>query len=187
MKKQHLTYSNIVGTASQKLCLFRLFSIMFYDIVDHLTLYPLYTILREIVSYVYANPIRISWLSYLDGLCKQFHLLMIERLPNYVTPKVHFVTEYPRSIENHGLPILNSCIHFEAKHLYFKQLATRAFNFKNSLLTLSKRHQLRCCLLNKSDSFSYSSSITVGSSKSIEWLKLFYSCATSTNGSYESI
>ncbi len=171
VKKQQLTRSNIAGSASQKLCLFRLFPIVFHDIIDDLTLFPLYTILREIMSYVYANPIRKSWLSYLDGLCKQFHCLMVELLPARVTPKVHFITEYPRSIEIHGLPILNSCIRFEAKHLYFKQISIRAFNFKNPLFTLSKRHQLRHCLLNKSNSFSLSSSPTIRSSKLIEWSK----------------
>ncbi|CAF4009238.1 unnamed protein product, partial [Rotaria sp. Silwood1] len=143
VKKQQITHSNIAGSASQKLCLFRLFPIVFHDIIDDLTLLPLYTILREIISYIYANPLRKSWLSYLDGLCKQFHSLMIEHLPDHVTPKVHFLIEYPRSIETHGLPILNSCIRFEAKHLYFKQIAIRTFNFKNSLLTLYKRHHLR--------------------------------------------
>lgn len=171
IKKQHLTYSNIAGTASQKLCLFRMFPLIFHDVIDRLTLFPIYTILREVISYIYAKPIRKSWLSYLDGLCTQFHCLMIERLPDYVTPKVHLITEYPRSVEKYGLPILNSCIRFEAKHLYFKQLANRTFNFKNPLLTLSKRHQLRQCLLSNSNFFSYSSSITATSSKPIEWSK----------------
>ncbi|CAF4055395.1 unnamed protein product [Rotaria magnacalcarata] len=108
VKKQQLTHSTIAGTASQKLCLFRLFPIIFHDIIGDLTLLPLYTILREIISYIYANPLRESWLPYLDDLCKQFHCLMIEHLPDRVTPKVHFLTEYTRSIEMHGLPILNS-------------------------------------------------------------------------------
>ncbi|CAF1556367.1 unnamed protein product [Rotaria magnacalcarata] len=172
VKRQQLTHSTIAGTASQKRCLFRLFPIIFHDIIDDLTLLPLYTILREIISYIYANPLRKSWLPYLDGLCKQFHCLMIEHLPARVTPKVHFLTEYTRSIEMHGLPILNSCMRFEAKHLYFKQIAIRTFNFKNPLLTLTKRHQLRYCMLNNSNSFCYSSSITVRSSKSIKWSKL---------------
>ncbi|CAF2951760.1 unnamed protein product [Rotaria sp. Silwood2] len=123
VKKQQLTHSNIASSASQKLCLFRLFPLVFHDIIDDLTLLPLYTILREIISYIYSNPLRKSWLSYLDSLCKQFHSLMIEYLPDHAIPKVHFITEYPRSIEMHGLPILNSCIRFEAKHLYFKQIA----------------------------------------------------------------
>lgn len=97
---------------------------------------------------------------------------MIEHLPNSVIPKIHFITEYPRSIEMYGLPILNSCIRFEAKHLYFKQLAVRTFNFKNPLLTLMKRHQLRYCLLNNSNSFSTSLSITARSSKSTERSRL---------------
>jgi hypothetical protein len=172
VKQKHLTHSSIAGSASQKLCFFRLFPIIFYDIIDHLTLFPLYTILREIISYIYANPIRKSWLPYLDGLCKQFHFMMVEYLPDRVTPKVHFITEYPRSIETHGLPVLNSCIRFEAKHLYFKQIAIRSFNFKNPLLTLTKRHQLRQCILNKSYASSSSSSISFRSSKSIEWDKL---------------
>lgn len=172
VKKQHLTYSNIAGSASQKLCFFRLFPIVFYDVIDDLTLLPLYKILREIISYIYANPIRKSWLAYLDELCKQFHSMMIERLPDYVTPKVHFITEYPRSIEKYGLPILNSCIRFEAKHLYFKQIANRTFNFKNPLLTLSKRHQLRRCLLNGSNQSSYLPSMIIRSSKSVDLFEL---------------
>jgi hypothetical protein len=172
VKKQHLTLSNIAGSASQKLCQFQLFPIIFHDIIDNLTLFLLYTILREIISYIYANPISKSWVSYIDGLCKQFQSLMIEHLPDHITPKVHFITEYPRSIETHGLPIMNSCIRFESKHAYFKQVAVRSFNFKNPLITLSKRHQLRHCLLNKSDSCVILSSITSRSSKPIEWFEL---------------
>ena len=171
VKTQHLSNSNITGTASQKLCLFRLFPIIFEDIIDRLSLYPLYTILREIVGDIYGNPIRKSWLSYLDGLCKQFYCLTIERLPDQVTPKVHFITEYPRSIEKHGLHSLNSCIRFEAKHLYFKQLANRTFNFKNPLLTMSKRHQLRNCFLSHSNSF-FSSSLNIRSCKTITLMNL---------------
>ncbi|CAF4312263.1 unnamed protein product, partial [Rotaria sp. Silwood2] len=122
--------------------------------------------------YIYANPLRKSWLSYLNGLCKQFHCLMIEHLPDYVTPKAHFLMEYTRSIEMHGLPILNSGMRFEANHLYFKQIAIRTFNFKNPLLTLAKRYQLRYCMLYNSNSLCYSSSMTVQSSKLIKWSKL---------------
>jgi hypothetical protein len=171
IKKQHLSKSNIIGTASQKLCLFRLLPIIFYDIIDDLSLFNLYIILREIISYLYADVIRKSWLPYLDALCKSFYSLMVERSPDRVIPKVHFLTEYCRSIEKHSLPILNSCIRFESKHQYFKQIANRSFNFKNPLLTLSKRHQLRQCLLNKLESSRFSPSITVHLFKSTEFFK----------------
>ena len=151
--------------------LFKLLPFIFYDIIDDLSLFNLYVILREIISYLYANVIRKSWLPYIDVLCKSLHSLMVERLPDHVTPKLHFLTEYFRSIENHGLPILNSCIRFESKHQYFKQIATRSCNFKNPLLTMSKRHQLRQCLLNKLESSRFSPSITVRSFKSTNVLK----------------
>lgn len=171
IKKKHLTNSNIIGTASQKLCLFRLLPIIFHDVIDYLTLFPLYTMLREIISYLYANVIRKSWLPYIDVLCKSFHSLMVERLPDDITPKLHFITEYCRSIEKHGLPVLNSCIRFESKHQYFKKIANCSLNFKNPLLTMSKRHQLRQCLLNKLESSRFSPSLTVYSSRPVALFK----------------
>jgi hypothetical protein len=150
IQQQHLAKLNIIGTASQRLCLLRLLPIIFYDIIDDLALFNLYTILREIISYLYADIIRKSWLPYIDALCKSFYSLMVERLPNHVRPKVHFLTEYCR---------------------YFKQIATRSFNFKNPLLTMFKRHQLRECLLNKLESSRSSPSITVHSYKSVEIFK----------------
>ncbi|CAF3060653.1 unnamed protein product [Rotaria sp. Silwood2] len=93
---------------------------------------------------------------------------MVERLPDHVTPKVHFLTEYCRLIENHGLPVLNTCIRFESKHQYFKQFVNRGLNFKNPLLTMFKRHQLRQCFLNKIESSHVSSSTTVHSFKSVD-------------------
>ncbi|CAF1358549.1 unnamed protein product [Adineta ricciae] len=172
VKKQNIKYSNIAGSASQRLCLFRLFPLIFHEYIDDLSLFPVFTLLREILSYVYANPIRNSWLPYLDGLCKEFYSLMIELLPDYVTPKCHFITEYARSIEKHGLPILNSCIRFESKHQYFKQLANRSFNFRNPLLTLMKRPQFRHCMLNTAQLSAYSCLTMIRSSKTIDFSKL---------------
>ncbi|CAF3951307.1 unnamed protein product [Rotaria sp. Silwood1] len=150
--------------------------------------------LREIISYLYADVIRKSWLPYLDALCKSFYSLMVERLSDHVIPKVHFLTEYCRSIEKHGLPILNSCIRFESKHQYFKQIVNRSLNFKNPLLTMSKRHQLRKCLLNKLESSRFSASITVHSFKSTEFFKfsipiqrLLHKDVSQTDSIYESL
>ncbi|CAF2929519.1 unnamed protein product [Rotaria sp. Silwood2] len=47
----------------------------------------------------------------------------------------------------YGPSIRHWCMRFEAKHQIFKQLAVKSNNFKNILYTLSKRHQLRQCLL----------------------------------------
>jgi hypothetical protein len=73
--------------------------------------------------------------------------MMLEMLPNKVTPKVHYVTEYTRIIEENGPPIKYWCMRYEGAHLYFKRVAMQSYNFKNISKTLAKRQQLRQCFL----------------------------------------
>ena len=61
--------------------------------------------------------------------------------------KIHFTTEYWRIIGANGPATHFWCMRYEAKYIYFKQLAIRSFNFKNPAFTLAKRHQLRQCLI----------------------------------------
>ncbi|CAF3969966.1 unnamed protein product [Rotaria sordida] len=52
IRTKHLRKNHIVGSASQKLCLFKLMPIIFYDIIDQLTnTLDIYTCLHEIISY----------------------------------------------------------------------------------------------------------------------------------------
>lgn len=148
IRAKHLTNNHIVGSASQKLCLFKLMPIIFCDIVDELTnTLEIYICLREIISYAYAPRFRKSWLPYFHSLTIRFQSLMVYHLPELIIPKVHFVTEYPRIIGANGPATHFWCMRYEGKHLYFKQLAIRSFNFKNPAFTLVKRHQLRQCLM----------------------------------------
>jgi hypothetical protein len=146
-RKKHLYKGKMVGTASQKLALFKLFPIIFHDIFDQLDTKEVYICLREIISHIYACPFRKSWLSYLQSLTIRFHCLMVHLLPDFVTPKVHFITDYPKQIEMNGPSIRHWCMRFESKHRIFKQLAMKSNNFKNILYTLTKRYQLHQCLL----------------------------------------
>ncbi|CAF3390963.1 unnamed protein product [Rotaria sp. Silwood2] len=145
--KKHLNKGKIVGTASQKMCLFKLFPIVFHDIIDQLDTKEIYICLREIISHVYASPFPKSWLPYLHHLTVRFQSLMVHLLPNFIISKVHFITHYAKQVEMYGPPIRYWCMRFESKHQIFKQLAVKSNNFKNILYTLSKRHQLRQCLL----------------------------------------
>ncbi|CAF0906141.1 unnamed protein product [Didymodactylos carnosus] len=151
---KHLANGHIVGSASQKMCIFKLIPIILHDILDRPgdTL-DIYVCLRKIISILYCTKMRRSWLPYLATLTTRFQSLMVNRLPNNVIPKVHFVTEYPCLIAMNGPPTGYDCDRFEGKHLYFKQLAIRSFSFKNPPLTLAKRHQLRQCLLLSNKSF----------------------------------
>jgi hypothetical protein len=148
IRAKHLTNDHITGSASQKLCLFKLMPIIFYDIIDQLSnTLDIYICLREIISYTYSTRFRKSWLPYLHSLTIRFQSLMVNRLPDVTISKIHFVTEYSRTIGANGPATHFWCMRFEAKHSYFKQLATRSFNFKNPPFTLAKRHQLRQCLM----------------------------------------
>ncbi|CAF1086027.1 unnamed protein product [Adineta steineri] len=147
LRKKHLKKGKIVGTASQKMLFFKLFPIIFYDLIDQLETKEIYICLREIVSLVFACPFRKSWLSYLHSLCIRFQCLMVHLLPHMVTPKIHFVTDYAKQIEMNGPAIRHWCMRFESKHQIFKRLAVKSNNFKNILYTLSKRNQLHQCLL----------------------------------------
>ncbi|CAF1322994.1 unnamed protein product [Adineta steineri] len=147
LRKKHLNKGKIVGTASQKMLFFKLFPIIFHDLIDQLETKEIYICLREIVNLVFACPFRKSWLSYLHSLCIRFQCLMVHLLPHMVTPKIHFVTDYAKQIEMNGPAIRHWCMRFESKHQIFKRLAVKSNNFKNILYTLSKRNQLHQCLL----------------------------------------
>lgn len=130
LKKKHLNKGKVVGTASQKMLLFKLFPIIFHDIIDQLETKEVYICLREIISLVFACPFRKSWLAYLYSLTINFQCLMIHLLPHLVIPKVHFITYYAKQIEMNGPAIRHWCMRFEVKHQVFKQLAVKSNNLK---------------------------------------------------------
>lgn len=52
---------------------------------------------------------------------------------------------YPRLLMAYGPLIPVSCLRFEAKHQYFKNIAGTSCNLKNIAKTLARRHQMRQC------------------------------------------
>ncbi|CAF4863872.1 unnamed protein product [Rotaria socialis] len=69
---KHLNNDCITRIASQKFCLFRLF-IMLSDIVDHLQLFKIYLISRELLDMVLALPQRKNWIPFMETLAINFH------------------------------------------------------------------------------------------------------------------
>jgi hypothetical protein len=144
---KHLNNDRIVGSAAQKYCLFRLFPIIFWDIVEYLKSFKIYLILRELLDMVLALPQRKSWLPFMETLSISFQSMMLDFNPDKLIPKVHFVTEYPKLSEENGPPIKYWCMRYGDAHLYFKRIAMEAYNFKNIPKTLAQRQQLRQCFL----------------------------------------
>ncbi|CAF4340442.1 unnamed protein product [Rotaria sp. Silwood2] len=142
---KHLQDNRIVATAAQKLCIFKLFPIIFHDIIDHLPSFIAYKILREILDLVLSYPFRNKWLPVLGDLCHTFHQTMLTNFPNKIVPKAHFVREYEQIIHDFGPSTRQWCFRYEACHAYFKKLTMRMNNFKNIPKMLATRYRLKQC------------------------------------------
>ena len=99
---KYLQNDRIVATASQKLCLFRLFPLIFHDISDILPAFIVYKQLREIIDLILSRPFRKQWLPILRDLSIAFQQSMIEHFPGKLIPEMHFCTEYDQVINDYG-------------------------------------------------------------------------------------
>jgi hypothetical protein len=140
---KHLQNDRIVATASQKLCLFKVFPLIFYDIVVTLPGFIVYKQLREIVDLIMSSPFRKNWLPVLHDLCVSFNQSMLTHFPTKITPKVHFICEYDKIVFDYGPLIRQWCFRYEASHAYFKRITIRSNNFKNVGKTLATRYTLK--------------------------------------------
>jgi hypothetical protein len=142
---KHLQNGRVIATAAQKLCLFKLFPIIFHDIIDKLDSFIVYKILRDILDLVLSCPFRKKWLPVLNELCDAFHHAMVIHFPNKIIPKVHFIREYGQTIHDYGPATRLWCFRYEAFHAYFKKLSTRTNNFKNTPKMLATHFLLKQC------------------------------------------
>jgi hypothetical protein len=136
---KHLNNDRIIVTASQKLCLFRLFPIIFHDIIDDLPAMIVYKQLREMIDLILSIPFRSDWLSVVRDLSIAFHRSFLFHFPNRVVPKIHFVCEYAQIIHDYGPLRRQWCLPYEAVHSYFKKIVLRSNNFKNIPKMLATR------------------------------------------------
>ncbi|CAF5051827.1 unnamed protein product, partial [Rotaria magnacalcarata] len=140
---KHLQNDRISATASQKLCIFRLFPFIFYSIIDKIPSIIVYKQLREILDLVLSTPFRKEWLPILRDLCTAFQQSMLIHFPTKMVPKCHFVLEYDQIIKDYGPARKNWCMRYEAYHSYFKRIALRSNNFKNVPKMLASRYQMK--------------------------------------------
>ncbi|XP_075741125.1 uncharacterized protein LOC142789839 [Rhipicephalus microplus] len=98
---------------------------------------------KHIADIVLAEKIPRSCVPYLQVKVEEFLELYTVQYPNAaVTPKLSFLLHYPKYILKYGPPRRYWGMRFEAKHSYFKRIASKTKNFKNIGLTLATRHQL---------------------------------------------
>ncbi|KAL1481585.1 hypothetical protein MTO96_034363 [Rhipicephalus appendiculatus] len=136
--------ASLWGSASQKWCLFRLLpQIYAQDVPEGNSHWEVYLAYRHIVDIILAEKIPKSCVPYLQVKVEEFLELYTVQYPNAaVTPKLQFLLHYPKYILKYGPPRRYWGMRFEAKHSYFKSIASKTKNFKNICLTLATRHQL---------------------------------------------
>jgi hypothetical protein len=138
-----LQNGRISATATQKLCLFKLFPIMFSNFINQMPSFTVYIQLREILDLVLSIPFRRQWLPVLYDLSVAFQQSMIIHFPHQLIPKLHFITEYSQMIDDYGPAIKQWSMRYEACHAYYKKITLRSNNYKNISKMLASRYQLR--------------------------------------------
>ena len=114
----------LAGSASQNWCLFRNLPFLVGDIVDCDADYRvLHLLCRDICRIIFAPVIMPEWLIDLQQYIAEHHTLLAHVNSSLFTPKLHFLTHYPRLISLFG-PLKHLwCMRFESCHQYFKKIA----------------------------------------------------------------
>ncbi|XP_064479635.1 uncharacterized protein LOC135392901 [Ornithodoros turicata] len=135
------------GTASQRWCLFRLLPLIFSSgIPEGNEHWDVYLTFRGIVDMLLAEEMPVDCVPYLEVRIQDFLKCFTTQYPSArIIPKIHFLIHYPRMMLALGPLRYYWCMRFEAKHQYFKALASRVKNFRNICKTLANRHQLMQC------------------------------------------
>ncbi|KAK3930230.1 Zinc finger protein 407 [Frankliniella fusca] len=104
--------------------------------------WQLYLQLKKIVDYICAPEFSKTALTSLQGLIDDY-LTRRTTLPNLcgTKPKHHFLIHYPDWIRQTGPLIFLWTMRFEAKHQFFKRVATACNNYINLGKTFATRHQ----------------------------------------------
>lgn len=125
LSERLLRTSGIVGTATQKWCLFRLLPFIMGHRIPPGSRYwhMLLLLCRDIADIVMAAKVTKDELACLELLVTEFLSEMTEVFGNVLIPKCHYLIHYPRLMSLYGPLHSLWCMRFKGKHQYFKNLA----------------------------------------------------------------
>ncbi|KAK3921010.1 Transcriptional repressor protein YY1 [Frankliniella fusca] len=135
----------LVGGAWQIWTLLRLLPLLIGDKIQTVNDPVWLAVLRliEIMEIITAPVIHKSFLGQLQYLINDFLSLRVSTFPSVpIRPKHHYVTHYPKLIQEMGNLMKVWTLRFETKHSFFKQLTRVMRNFKNITYSLAEKHQL---------------------------------------------
>jgi hypothetical protein len=166
IKVQHLQ-TNLNQNASQMWQLaYMLPLIIGSDVSLNCPYWDNFTVLLEACSIIFSPCITMNMIEFLR-LCIEEYLHSFQILYNKtLIPKQHFLIHYPQLILKFGPLIHFWSMRIEAKHQYFKSLVHAMRNFKNTGLSLARKHQLyQAYTLN---GYSFLNSVEFGPAKIVD-------------------
>ncbi|XP_049519397.1 uncharacterized protein LOC125943886 [Dermacentor silvarum] len=168
--------SVLVGTASNKWCLFRFLPLIFGSkIPEGNEDWEMLLKFREILDITLASEFSSARLSYLDVIVQTFLIEFAGRYGSLaVIPKLHYMVHYARFVREVGPLRQFWSMRFEAKRQNIRKLARTVRNFRNLTHTLANRHQLRQCY--QLHTFQLYQGLQTVGSKPVDWNTL-PSCA----------
>lgn len=141
--KISLEKSNLNQNATQSKCLFQHIPFIFWKHADNKYLEDFWTCiqsLQQIVVVCYSAEITQKNVDFLHKEIK-IHLNILRKLQLQPIPKHHFLTHYPRVIEEMGSLVNMSMHRFEGKHKILKSFMKDNSNFINITQTIARKHQ----------------------------------------------
>ncbi len=165
---------SIGGNASENWTLLRLLSfIIGATIPQNDPAWHILMILKDITELVVAPIHTEESICYLDTLISEHRHRLLEVFPDQkLIPKHHFLEHYPDLIRGFGPLVSLWTMRFEAKHSFFKQAVRHTNNFRNVLMSLASKHQMRMAYSSQENALKPAVCVTKTSSLPLEILDM---------------
>lgn len=132
-------------TASEMLCFSRYLGLMIGDFIpEGLHIWQIWIKLRNIIDIICAPNLQFCEIHLLESLVESYLYLIVEYF-KHLKPKHHFMLHYAEVFKKSG-PLINLwCMRSEQKHRESKLTANISGGYKNIILSLAKKSQIKLC------------------------------------------
>ena len=165
---------SIGGNASENWTLLRLLSfIIGATIPQNDPAWHILMMLKDITELVVAPIHTEESICYLDTLISEHRHRLLDVFPDQkLIPKHHFLEHYPDLIRGFGPLVSLWTMRFEAKHSFLKQAVRHTNNFRNVLMSLASKHQMRMAYSSQENALKPAVRVTKTSSLPLEILDM---------------
>lgn len=132
-------------TASEMMCFSRYLGLLIGDLIpEGLSVWQIWITLRNIIDIVCAPNLQFGEIHLLNIFIENYLSLVVEHF-KHLKPKHHFMLHYAEVFKKSG-PLVNLwCMRSEQKHRELKLNANISGGYKNIILSLAKKSQMKLC------------------------------------------